>query len=658
MAKITLQDPMTGYSSVATFTANNDELEDHLNNKILYRDNPAGEINTMQNDLDMNSNRILNLPNATANGEPLTYGQWSAGATTTEFTGYLYETHVATASQDVFTLSNSYTVGLGSLRVFIDGVFQNPNNYSEDSSTQITFNTGLSAGEEVTFVITSFDSASSLDATTVTYTATATGAVQTNVQARLTANLVATTDFGAVGDGSVDDTAALQAALDAQVPVYLPPGKYRTTSELTYSDGSHLYGPVSFAGIRSQNGLVYDESRHAVIFYNGAGGSNSCVVRMSETAVGTQLSDITPQETHDLIDVRLQDIVIDANGTAEIGLYCYRLVGNRIGPVTVTGATEHGILIVGCFTNVFEMLQAHANEKNGITVGPDLYGWTAGEFAVNLCTFIMPAAKDNGTAETYNESSNEDEGHGFYLALNRGNVILSPSAENNDGAGMYIINNGSYFGGPNKIIGGYLEANQSDVVSDARGTTAYNLMIELYDETKCLEFDGTYFSGSGDILIDRVGTVMINRDEWPTFRNCQSTSQVDINSDISTFHIDKFVPYPSFSGERPDVKEVSFTTTGAAIHVAATNPVYTQIELTSTSATSTGALTLEDGKDGDRIHIFMVADAGTAGVITHNGTNINLGNASTITFDDVGDNADMEFRNGAWYFMGGTATVA
>jgi hypothetical protein len=54
MAKITLNDPNSGFNSATQITANNETIEDHLNNKVLYRDNPSGEANAMQNDLDMN----------------------------------------------------------------------------------------------------------------------------------------------------------------------------------------------------------------------------------------------------------------------------------------------------------------------------------------------------------------------------------------------------------------------------------------------------------------------------------------------------------------------------------------------------------------------------------------------------------------------------
>lgn len=63
MAKITLNDLTTNFGSQTLHNTNNGEIESHLNSKVLYRDNPDGEPNQMENDLDMNSNDILNCRN-------------------------------------------------------------------------------------------------------------------------------------------------------------------------------------------------------------------------------------------------------------------------------------------------------------------------------------------------------------------------------------------------------------------------------------------------------------------------------------------------------------------------------------------------------------------------------------------------------------------
>jgi len=65
------------------------------------------------------------------------------------------------------------------------------------------------------------------------------------------------------------------------------------------------------------------------------------------------------------------------------------------------------------------------------------------------------------------------------------------------------------------------------------------------------------------------------------------------------------------------------------------------------------ALTLADGVEGQVKNVVMSVDVGD-GTLTPD----NLGNGTTITFDDVGDSATLLFTNSAWHFMGGTATLA
>lgn len=72
-----------------------------------------------------------------------------------------------------------------------------------------------------------------------------TGAVSRTVQSKLR-DIVSVKDFGAVGDGVVDDHSALQAAFDTGKSVYLPEGTYRTSATLTINgDGQCFVGAGS-----------------------------------------------------------------------------------------------------------------------------------------------------------------------------------------------------------------------------------------------------------------------------------------------------------------------------------------------------------------------------------------------------------------------------
>ena len=63
-------------------------------------------------------------------------------------------------------------------------------------------------------------------------------------------------DFGAVGNGSNDDTAAIQAALNAASAVYFPAGTYKVTDTLVISTINRQY--------------IYGNGRSSIISYNAA----------------------------------------------------------------------------------------------------------------------------------------------------------------------------------------------------------------------------------------------------------------------------------------------------------------------------------------------------------------------------------------------------
>jgi hypothetical protein len=100
------------------------------------------------------------------------------------------------------------------------------------------------------------------------YTPAGTGAVATTVQSKLRES-VSVKDFGAVGDGSTDDSAAIQAAIDACVyteskpynsTVYLPSGVYRLNSGILLKNAISLCG----SGISNTIINVYDITNPAV----------------------------------------------------------------------------------------------------------------------------------------------------------------------------------------------------------------------------------------------------------------------------------------------------------------------------------------------------------------------------------------------------------
>lgn len=104
-------------------------------------------------------------PTLRLNGNPLQSGDFYFNTTVEEMRIYngtlwkdiaaltLIEEFTATASQTLFTLANAYTVGINNLSVFVNGVRQDSTAYTETSSTEVTFVSGLTAGDSVQFII-------------------------------------------------------------------------------------------------------------------------------------------------------------------------------------------------------------------------------------------------------------------------------------------------------------------------------------------------------------------------------------------------------------------------------------------------------------------------------------------------------------------------
>ena len=101
----------------------------------------------------------------------------------------------------------------------------------------------------------------------VTFLQAGTGATQRTALAKLR-DTVSVKDFGAVGDGVADDTAAFQAAIDASSVVYVPAGNYRITSKFVITKSLRLYSDYfNPVGTSSQAVAIARILCHAVTGY-------------------------------------------------------------------------------------------------------------------------------------------------------------------------------------------------------------------------------------------------------------------------------------------------------------------------------------------------------------------------------------------------------
>lgn len=100
---------------------------------------------------------------------------------------------------------------------------------------------------------------------------------------------VSVKDFGAVGDGVADDTAAINAALLASPAVFLPTGTYKTTAPITLNDSNILVGAGITSIIKNTTGssVIRSVTPTGARIYHVGGGNFKIEGNTSGAAAGS-----------------------------------------------------------------------------------------------------------------------------------------------------------------------------------------------------------------------------------------------------------------------------------------------------------------------------------------------------------------------------------
>ena len=147
----------------------------------------------------------------------------------------------ATAGQTVLTgnddnaISLTYTAGFE--QVYLNGAHLTRNaDYTASDGATITMSVALLVGDLVEVMAYAPTTTASINSTAVPFTQGGAGAVTRNVDSKLK-EVVSVKDFGAVGDGVADDTAAIQAAVNAHRGVFIPNGTYNISTAIVLTAG-------------------------------------------------------------------------------------------------------------------------------------------------------------------------------------------------------------------------------------------------------------------------------------------------------------------------------------------------------------------------------------------------------------------------------------
>lgn len=209
-----------------------------------------------------------------------------------------------------------------------------------------------------------------------TYVPPGAGAVSRPVRDKLS-DSVSVKDFGAVGDGVVDDTVAIQAALTSAKAVHVPPGTYRITNTLTLAHGKTLSGAGQssiLAGASNGFDLVHIPDGYATL-------SN---LRLEQGKAGVRLFGRDgPCVQNALIDLTLwePEVGLVFDGHADPNFPCY---WNSVTRVLVARPSLHGVWL----TRTGAGDTPNANRFNGVRV----YSLSA---PITGCGFFVEQGKYN-----------------------------------------------------------------------------------------------------------------------------------------------------------------------------------------------------------------------------------------------------------------------
>lgn len=220
MSDIVLGNIGSGFNR-SKINSNFDKIEDVINNGVLHL---VGGNNVLQQNIDMDSNRILNLPEALNNTEPVTLKQLNdslAGIEGAEALLPLVQPRQigdGVTTTFVTPVSGQAGKSTNGFFVYLDGVYQRPNiDYTVDSgngnltfveaSTPVAPNSGVNI--DITYFIPKVIDPVTADENSLV---TATGTTTARTLGDRFADVVNVKDEGSVGNGVIDDRAAFDAA--------------------------------------------------------------------------------------------------------------------------------------------------------------------------------------------------------------------------------------------------------------------------------------------------------------------------------------------------------------------------------------------------------------------------------------------------------------
>lgn len=192
---------------------------------------------------------------------------------------------------------------------------------------------------------------------------TATGSSTARTLAARFADVGNVKDFGAVGDGSTDDTAAIEAALAVYESIYIPPGVYMLGSRLDVPAGKKIVGA----------GFADTILRASATGYNGMTVGSNCVL-MDFTIDGGSHGGSYSGILYDGVSGCYTDRVCAKNWGADGFAITNAAHHNKFGDIYATTNGSRGVIIdPNSYSNQIGSVDTRGSTNSGLLIGHNSY---------------------------------------------------------------------------------------------------------------------------------------------------------------------------------------------------------------------------------------------------------------------------------------------
>ena len=482
----------------------------------------------------------------------------------------------------------------------------------------------------------------------ITYNQGGTGATDTTVKAKLQ-ETVSVKDFGAVGDGVTDDTAAIQAALNAG-SVYFPATDdyYLISDDLTMSDGTIVSGDGYKSQIRQtaqgKNAFVagHDCVAHDLRI-KMVDGNNLDLTKQNAVYIDGKKNVTVQGNWLELAEIAVSGVQV-RGAAANITVKGNIIYGGGWSSGAGPAASAADILFYNSAASTRIIIDGNyclSNNSQGIFV--DALGYNA-DIAItnNVCVTLDPTTCTQGG--TWAEvASGGTRRHGILLGYNNTSVD-GPRAVVSGNLCRNTLWTGIYLQGTSagRICSNNVCSNNGYDIGQSLSGGIYIIQNghELIEGNLILDFKNTGPQGVGGITINATTTALEPSKISGNLVRGSASAGINLGTNTALCEVSDNL---LIENARSDISAVSANAAGNGGHFIARNNIY------RTSGTDVTAIQISPATLSSLVTRVIGNKIRGFDNTTNNTTNVGIRCIASVALYDIKDNTIENFYHGLYF---------